>query len=365
MGNDGRIKRGRLACLICSAGLGFVLLTWLVVSLLRNPSDVSPAQHLLLIPASHPIDMPIMLLADFYEHGIEHAPPRDPSGCMQRRERNYTPPSNPFILARTKLSQTDADLALLRWLQSRQHRFALGQIAGPAEVNALQPLLANCSLSSEVLLDLGRAFSFLETDALAACWYRAGIDKAEQQFQNTPPGSPDAQPLLNLLDQTKALWRLKDHATMAKRFALAMRLNTPLSPEARRAAYLHAEMLFYQQLFEQAANAILQVQADHDKAGDLGALEASDIYEMHWVLGYFLAAARRLQEAQPHFKAVCSINCEHSRAAFCMLVNTHIRLRQFDSAKKTLAEWRSRYGIDQAWESMLAELAQAMADASS
>jgi len=123
---------------------------------------------------------------------------------------------------------------------------------------------------------------------LAGCWYRAGLAKAERQYKDTPPGDPKARPLLCLLDQTKALWRLKDYAAMEKRFALAKRLNAPLSVESRRAGYLLADMLYYQRRFSEAADMIVAVQAENERVGDLGTLEKSDIGEMHWTQGLFL-----------------------------------------------------------------------------
>src|SRR4051812_33374117 len=45
--------------------------------------------------AAAPVELQMALLSQFYEHGPEHAPPRDPGGAMQRRERDYTPPPNP------------------------------------------------------------------------------------------------------------------------------------------------------------------------------------------------------------------------------------------------------------------------------
>src|SRR5258706_15101712 len=52
------------------------------------------------------------LLVDYYEHGIEHAPPRDPSGCMQRREQFYCAPANPRLLIRSRITKSMSAVAL-------------------------------------------------------------------------------------------------------------------------------------------------------------------------------------------------------------------------------------------------------------
>ena len=339
MGNECRSRWNRFAALACGVALIVALLGWIVVSILnlRGPSDggggrSSTSKEPGGIGGKGAIDLPIMLLADYYEHGIEHAPPRDPSGCMQRRERYYTAPPNPFVLARSKLSQSGADVELRKWMESRQSGFDVGKLAETAELKSLEPLLSASSLQCEVLLEIGRAFNFLEGDLLAACWYRAGLAKAERQYKDTKPGDPKARPLLCLLDQTKALWRLNDYAAMEKRFGLAMMLNPRLSPEARRAGYLHAEMLYYQGGCQKAATAILAVQAEHERAGDLGTLEKSDIAEMHWVLGLFLFFAERDADAVPHLEFAARPKGEHSLHALSLLPFALVRSGQIDRA---------------------------------
>ena len=195
MGNECRSRWNRFAALACSVVIAVGLLGWIVVSILnlRGPSDggggwSSTSKEPGAIGGKGAIDFPIMLLADYYEHGIEHAPPRDPSGCMQRREGDYTAPANPFVLARSKLSQSGADVELRKWMESRQSGFAVGRLAESGELKSLEPLLAASSLQCEVLLEIGRAFNFLEGDGLAAYWYRGGLVKAERQYKDTQPG---------------------------------------------------------------------------------------------------------------------------------------------------------------------------------
>src|SRR5215469_15335501 len=51
--------------------------------------------------AGPPLALSLGLLCDYYEHGIEHAPPRDPRGVMQARETFYIPPQDPLELLRS------------------------------------------------------------------------------------------------------------------------------------------------------------------------------------------------------------------------------------------------------------------------
>jgi len=352
MGNECRSRWNRFAALACGVALLVALLGWIVVSILnlRGPSDGGgggSSKEPGAIGGKGAIDFPIMLLADYYEHGIEHAPPRDPSGCMQRREGDYTAPANPFVLARSKLSQSGADVELRKWMESRQSGFAVGRLAESGELKSLEPLLAASSLQCEVLLEIGRAFNFLEGDGLAAYWYRGGLVKAERQYKDTQPGDSKARPLLSLLDQTKALWRLKDYAAMEKRFALAKRLNAPLSPEARRAGYLHADMLFYQERYAEAANEILAVQGEHNKVGDLGLLERSDLEEMAWTQGLLLYCADQYEESLPHWQVVMKMAGEPRRKmALDRFVNASVRIGRADQLEAYYVELRRYQAAD-------------------
>jgi hypothetical protein len=214
-------------------------------------------------------------------------------------------------------------------LDRRKARFDTGQAASESELEALSAILPGTSLDSLSLLEIGRAFDFLEGDVAAARWFRAGLVKAEAEYRTVLPGDPRAWPLLAALDQTKALWRLEDYATLERRFALAHHLNPPLSPEARRAAHLYAEMLYYQRKFSEAAAAILQLAAEHRQAGDLGHLERSDLEEMDWVQGIMLCSAGRDAEAAPHLERVLAYPAsEHRRGAMAALVLSLARLQR-------------------------------------
>jgi tetratricopeptide (TPR) repeat protein len=279
------------------------------------------------------VHVPIALLVDYYEHGIEHAPPRDPSGVMQKREDNYTAPPVPFALLHAKLTSSPPDSSLMQAVNEWQVGWLKGNATTKQQLDSIERLATDSSLKSIDLIDLGRAFNFLDGDPLAARWYRSGLAKAEMEYKATSPADPATKPLLDRLDQMKALWRLKDYPAMEKRFGLAMRLNSPLSPEARRAGYLYAEALYHQARSGDAAEVILAVQRDHDRAGDLGLLEKSDILEMHWIQAIMLFNAERYEEALPHLKDCAAITNEHKRGALELLVFCLVRLNYIAEAR--------------------------------
>ena len=263
-----------------------------------------------------PVELPVAQLVDYYEHGIEHAPPRDPSGVMQRREAHYTaPPADPFTLIRSKLMPGAGDAALRDWLDRWEAGWTKGERTDPLHRHDLQDLLPKTTLDAITLLEVGRSVNFLDGDEHAAYWYRAGIDRAVAAYANASPTDPSVKPLLALLDQTKALWRRQDHATLERRFALAMRLNPPLSPEARRAGYLNAEAVFAQGYWDRAADLMLGVQARHERAGDLGAAEKGDVHEMAWVLGLMCDQAGRHADAIRHLDLCLHVGGEHRSKA--------------------------------------------------
>lgn len=355
MSRSGKAWNRRRVASLAGAAVGLAVIAW-VASLLFDFGGsrvvrVDPAALVSAGPSGlAPVEMPVAQLADYYEHGVEHAPPRDPTGCMQRREARYAaPPADPCALVRSKLTTNAADAALRRWLDRWEAGWRQGDRTDARQLRPLEELLPPASLDAVTLLDVGRAIDFLDGDEHAACWYRAGIAKAQTEYAKAAPGSPAAVRPLALLDQTRALWRLKDHAALERRFALAMRLNAPLSPEARRAGYLHAEMLYYQRKYPEAADAMFAVQAEHDRAGDLGMREASDLYEMHWVLGLFASGARRYEAALPHLTWLArQPGGERAGPALRLLSQAQselgqFELGQFEQAAETLSAWERQY----------------------
>lgn len=297
--------------------------------------------------APAPVDTPVALLSQYYEHGPEHAPPRDPSGAMQRRERGYTPPPNPLYLLRSKLTKDERDRPLREWVERyeaalrkadfgpfdvpREHVDFLqtagaNQRDGQVEMRVvpgptLAPALQTCSLDTVTLLDVGRAMQFLSGDFFAIPWYRAGMLKAAEELKDVPAGDARARPFLALSEQTgKALWRTNaGWDVQEQRFRLARRLYPPLSAEARRSGVLLGVSFHYQGKSAESAKTILEVQAEHDQAGDLGALEKSDFDEMAWLSGLFLFQAGRYDEARPHWERCAKLGGNWAQQAARML----------------------------------------------
>jgi hypothetical protein len=303
------------------------------------------------------------LLVQYYEHGPEHAPPRDPGGAMQRREHGYTGPPNPFPVLQRTLADDDRDRPLKDWVgkyeaalrkdelrtsndptqlhpqgsdfiltakvtQDRR-RSEIAVVPGPA----LAAALATCSLDATTLLDVGRAMQFLSGDDFAIPWYRAGMLKAAEELKDVGPGDDRVKPLLALTEQMgKALWRTNaGWDVQEQRFRLAHRLYPPLSPEARRSGVLLGVSFFYQGKSKDAAAAIVEVQKEHDQAGDLGALEKSDFDEMSWLSGLFLSQAGRYDEAKPHWERCAKLGGNWAQTASSMLA-------QFDQMRAQRAE---------------------------
>ena len=309
-------------------------------------------------------DIPVGLLMDYYEHAVEHTPPRDPTGCMQRRERNYTAPPNPFTLVRSRLTASPADVAFRQQFDAWETRWRQGtlQATSPGTARAtrqrgssngpdlaalaiLEKLAIESSLNAVTLLDAGRAIDFLAGDEAAAAWYRAGLAKAQVEYQGTSPGDPKARPLLAVLDQTKALWRINDRRTMEKRFALARALNAPLSPESRRAGCLLAQMLFYQGRGSDAADVMLGLWKEHAQAGDLGALERSDFGEMYWETGLFLYVARRWDEAVPQLEGLLKTDDGRKRQACQYILECLVESDRYDEARARVKQYAEQYSL--------------------
>jgi len=262
MGMANGKNRGLLIGAAMALALGVILLAWGVSGLIgsRSTSPATRAAHAVAVPTAafarprawpcpipgnfKSIDIPVGLLCDYYEHGIEHAPPRDPSGVMQKRERFYAAPADPLETIPAHLGSGVDDRACLAKLEAWKSAWLHGDPAEPDALKALEPSCLASSLTSDVLIDAGRAIDWIGGDEGAASFFRVGLAKAEAEYARTSSGDPAGIPLLRALDQTKALWRIKDWIDLQSRFTLATALNVPLSPEERRAHYLVADMLY-------------------------------------------------------------------------------------------------------------------------
>jgi hypothetical protein len=290
------------------------------------------------------VELSLGLLSDYYEHGIEHAPPRDPRGVMQRREDFYRPPIPPQELLRRKLGASLDDKRLRSLIDTWEAEWLGGHLGTGHLVDQLQRASDGSTLDAATLIEAAKGFQFLDSDELAAAFFRAALAKAESQCRFTPPGDPEVLPLLHALDQTKALWRLKDYPALERRFGLARRLYAPLSIESRRSGYLLADSLFYQGRFDEAADLILTVQAEHRRVGDLGLLDRSDIYEMNYEQGYLLFTAGRFESAIPSLKLVIGRG-EHDQVAEQSLFRALLQTSRFDQARLCAKDLEIRFRL--------------------
>src|SRR4051812_22790041 len=133
-------------------------------------------------------DVPLALLGDYFEHGLEHAPPRDPRGVMQRREAYYQPPRDPVSFLTEKLTGAKGDRGFAREIVSWSDRCTQGQISTTGRIARLEQAAAESSVDSVSLLQVAQAFEFLDGDVLATAVIRAGLVKAEQEFAATKSG---------------------------------------------------------------------------------------------------------------------------------------------------------------------------------
>ena len=328
LGTKARISR-------TAAIVALLFFTWLIGSRWSRHSTIESTLTSVNFPdwgPIQPVELRPGLVSDFYEHRWEHAPPHDPSGAMQKRERFYRCPAPPSDLLRS-INATIENAALLPKLQGWDAALKRGEQIPPSELKTIEALAEHSGLKATLLLDVGRSVSFLYGDEFAASWFRAGLAKASTEFEDVRAGDSAAFPLVQALDQTKALWRLKDYAALEMRFAIAASLYPPLSPEARRSAYLHADMLFYRMQYAQAADEIMAVQGENQQAGDIGVLDRSDIAEMEWTQGLFSRAAGRNEEAIKHLRACIDEHGIHAEDACFECFVSLLELDQITAAE--------------------------------
>lgn len=333
------------------ATVGLIVLSWRSLSPRRAGNSISESlADVRVAPESlfpgcgsfHPVDLQPALVCDFYEHGLEHAPPRDPSGVMQKRERFYRSPMPPLDIIRSApngMAKDELASHLRNWQEMRRR----GEPIPDSEVQACEKLADQAKIEALQFIDLGRSFDFLDGDSIASSWFRASLLKANKEFEHTEAGDPDVLPFLHSLDQTKALWRLRDYRTMERRFAIAARLYPKLSTEARRSAYLHADMLFYEMRYKEAADEILAVRDQDERVGDLGALERSDISEMEWTEGLFCRMADRHEEAIKHLRLCIRAGGEHAGQAYVECFMSLVELDRVPEAQKEFQDYVRLY----------------------
>jgi hypothetical protein len=348
----GRDNLSRFAAPLVGGAIGLALLAYVVTTVRQfgrsSPPiravaarDVGPAGR--NAAPTRLVELRPALLCDYYEHNVEHAPPRDPRGVMQKRELSYRAPAAPVAFLKSKLGAGNpADAALLEALGLWQGLWHRGEELDPSAAARLESLAAACTGDEFTLLELGRALNFLGGDVAAAGVYRAALVKAGGT-EHLVPGDPAAVQLLAALDQTAALWRLKDYASLEARFRLAVRLNAPLSPESRRAQYLLAEQLYSQHRSPQAAEEIVALLASHERAGDLGKLDASDLPEMNWVAGVFFYAAERFDEAISRLEPLALDGGQRGKQAGMLVVAALAKTGRAAEARGRFRSYVARY----------------------
>jgi len=282
-------------------------------------------------------DVPIALLSDYFEHGLEHAPPRDPRGVMQKREGYYQPPHDPVSFLGGKLTGTSSDRRLARLVGAWSDRFVQGLVSTTSQIELLEQAAGDSSIDPISLLQAAQSFQFLEGDAMALAFIRAGLTKAERQFAAMRSGDQRALPLLHQLDQTKVLWKQKDYVALERRFRLARRLYPPLSIQSRRAGYLLADALFYQHRCKEAETVVMGVMGEHRRSGDLGLLDPGDWYEMTYQVGYLQFSAGDLEPAIQNLRQVQGKG-EHDKDVATALFSAFLQTGRLSEAEKVRGE---------------------------
>jgi hypothetical protein len=306
-------------------------------TIISTSSFAQPQKYPCPIPGEFKeVDIPVGLLCDYYEHGIEHAPPRDPSGVMQKRERFYAAPQDPFELLKSARFTDPADAAFSSALGAFRSHWETGETADEKELKSLEESAGRSSLKSNSLIEAGRAMNWLCSDEAAAVLFRSALAKATNEYARAPAGDPAALPLLHAIGQTKALWRLKAWPVLEQRFRLANMLYPRLSYEQRRAHYLVADMLYSECRCTAAAAEITEVVKENDGIHDLGLLDPSDIPEMQWTQALFLMADGQLGAAIPLFDACATHDGLHQLDSKRLAVLAEIRSDRLDEARRRI-----------------------------
>ena len=271
------------------------------------------------------------ILAPYYEHFREHAPPRRPDGAMQRREIFYRAPADPFELLTSSLGETGDDRSVEIALQQIRRAWERGDRLDSSLLASLREHAIRSSLQATRLLEAARGIQWLIGEEAADALMAAGLKKASRDEGAWPADHQKALLLMHLLDQCGCLWRREDASALVDRFTLMRRLTPALSVESRRAGYLLAESLLLDQRRGAAADLILQVLQEHDRVGDLGQLDSSDLPEMHFIAGFILFHAGRFHEAITQLGLV---DGEHGKDAKLLLFESYLQVSDLETARR-------------------------------
>jgi|SRR5665213_1556813 len=298
----------------------------------RSPESTQSSGQIRNPPAT--LIYPAMV-CEYYEHGREHAPPRNPDGSMQRRELFYRAPPDPFDIIESHLRTTSPDRQLFVDLLRIKTRWAAGNGPDDRTIAIIRKDAEQSSIPGVILLNAARGFQWLVNDKLAAAVFSAGLQKSWNEIRLNPPDDKGAQQLLNLLDQTRVLWSAENPDALVNRFRLARRLTPRLSIPSRRAGFHLTEALVADERADEAANLILEVEKEHRQAGDLGKRDKSDISEMTLVTGVTLFAAERYRDAVPY---LALIQGNQATPARTFLFEALLRSGQLEEARRLLGE---------------------------
>jgi hypothetical protein len=286
-------------------------------------------------PGKQPRQEPISpaILAIYYEHMREHAPPRRNGGAMQRRENFYRAPAEPFELLKSHLGSSAADLSLASDLANLHDAWERGISPDSKLIESLRKHAVQSSLTADPLLEAARGIQWLIDEKTAAAFFAAGLEKARLETQSWHLSEPEAAQMLHALDQSACLWRFDEPTALIDRFTVARRLTPPMSVESRRAGYLLAEALRANERRDEAAELILKVCQEHLKVGDLGRDEPAEISEMNFVTGFMLFDDGRFSDAIQYLRVV---DGEHADNARHLLFEAYVRTSDFADAQAML-----------------------------
>lgn len=257
-----------------------------------------------------PIEIPVPLLANYYNHRFENGPPRDASS-IKRREYGNSIPRRPLTIIAPFSDGSRLNTWLVNWER--------GEPTTAQRLAEIDEAIASTSLSSSTLFELARALNYLDGDEVADHCFRAALARVPAVGGAFPHVSAtSSKALLADLQQTGALWRVEDYASLIKRFDIESSLFAPSSPESRRADHAKAEAYYYSMNSAPAVAIVRDLWTRHQAANDLS---ESDWEEMHWVTALYERGANLdSTNTIEHLRACIAMKGSHMRPATKLLV---------------------------------------------
>jgi tetratricopeptide (TPR) repeat protein len=299
---------------------------------------------------------------DVYEHALENVPLR---GDTSGRELDFRAPRLPVSTLRDTLyaKSSTGNSELLAWVQEWQVNVLAGRPTTSHQLTELESLLRQASLSPETLLDVARAVTFLDDQKQhGIVWIRGALSQAEREHKGLSPEDPSVKRLLDLLAQTAVLWRVNDHESLRRRFALEKTLRPQRSPQAYRARFLHAQMLYYTGQYLQAEDELAPLHAEQRAMFEAGGVRPHGIgpmdvdglhvwdfdplqdYEFDLARALALFGAERYDDAARHFERCVVIKGgPHEQMVFEHLIRALVGAEQLAKAEERMSEYVSRF----------------------